>query len=95
MKKIKPVKDLMLEIKKKRTTNKNEDVVQTKEDCVKKFRQCIEDFRKMIGADEIIYTDLGKGETYVISKGNMVATLDIGGNMFDGGYMNIDVKTKD
>ena len=51
----------------------------------------IEDFRKLIKAKSIVYEDHGKGETYTIDMGKVIAKLDVGGTPYDGGYMNISI----
>jgi len=50
------------------------------------------DFAKLINAVKIEYTDLGKGEKYVLyfASGKQV-TLNAGGNGVDGGYLTMEL----
>lgn len=83
MKKIKrlgPTKDI-----------KPTESTKTKEDYKADFMRSIEDFRKLIKAKSIVYEDHGKGETYTIDMGKVIAKLDVGGTPYDGGYMNISI----
>jgi len=43
-----------------------------------------------IGADEIIYTDLGNGEDYRITKNGATLMLKVRGNNKDGGFLCVD-----
>jgi len=47
---------------------------------------------EMCGAHKVEYVDGDKHETYHLHTGNAVYTLDVGGNQFDGGWMNISKK---
>lgn len=44
---------------------------------------------EFLGNDGIEYQDLGNGENYYLVKDGKKIRLDVRGNRFDGGYMNV------
>ncbi len=68
-----------------------EDAIKKANETVKRRENSLREMTKFIGGDRIKYEDHGKSETYTISKNGRKLKLEIGGNQFDGGYMNSKV----
>ncbi len=55
-------------------------------------KEDLEEFGNFLGLKEIRYEDLGKAERYFLVKENgETAEIMVGGNHYDGGYMNTKV----
>jgi hypothetical protein len=57
-----------------------------------KHKAQLEAFGDAIGAECIHYQDLGNGEKYTIKINGKVATINVGGNKYDGGFANFEVE---
>lgn len=70
------------------------EIIFNKEEAIRhhalKYREemlrCLGEF---CDAESIEYKDHGKSETYTIKKNRKELVLQIGGNMYDGGFLNV------
>ena len=59
------------------------------EQLIKRRTESLKLLAMLCDADSVEYKDYDKSEEYLITKGKKTYVLDICGNHFDGGWMNI------
>lgn len=64
----------------------------TADKLIKRREKTLETLGRFVGADCIEYIDDDKVETYLITKAKKILRLDVCGNHFDGGWLNVSIE---
>jgi hypothetical protein len=62
------------------------------EKLVERRETMLHDLGSFMKADSVEYTDEGKSERYVLTKGKHKLVLSVRGNQYDGGWMDVKVE---